>query len=96
MMTIALAGADTAPSHLLVAENWYKDWKAEVDGEPATVRRADHTFLSVDLPPGAREVRLQFDSAIYSKGKVISAISLLVAVLMVVIPIAMSSRRTKE
>jgi uncharacterized membrane protein YfhO len=85
-MSISLAGADSAPSHLLVSENWYPDWRAEVDGQPAVVRRGDHTLLSVDLPPGARQVALTFDSDAYRRGKMISLISLIVAIGMVAVP----------
>jgi hypothetical protein len=82
-MTIALQGSDAAPGHLLVSENWYPDWHAEVDGKPGVVRRADHSLLSVDLPAGARSVRLWFDSADYARGKIISAVALLLAVGMI-------------
>jgi hypothetical protein len=85
-MTIALTGADNTDGHLLVSENWYPDWHAEVDGKPAVVRRADHTLISVDIPAGAREVRLWFDSATYALGKWISVFSLLVAVGMMAVP----------
>ena len=78
-MTIALRGAEATPSHLLIAENWYPDWRAEVDGRPGVVRRINHTLLGVDLPPGSREVRLRFESSAYATGKVISVVALLLA-----------------
>ena len=78
-MTIELDGRDVRPGHLLISENWYPDWHAVVDGKKATVRRADHTLLSVDIPPGAREVRLWFAAADYARAKVVSAISLICA-----------------
>jgi hypothetical protein len=78
-MEIAVSGREAAPSHLVVSENWYKDWHAEVDGKPGVVRRANHTLLSVDLPSGAQRVRLWFDSPEYAQGKIVSLISLLLA-----------------
>lgn len=86
-MTIALTGADNSAGHLLVSENWYPDWHAEIDGQPATVRRADHTLLSVDVPVGAREVRLWFASATYERGKLISIVALLMALAMIAVPL---------
>jgi uncharacterized membrane protein YfhO len=71
----------------MIAENWYPDWRAEVDGRPGVVRRIDHTLLGVDLPPGSREVRLQFKSTAYAKGKVVSIVALLLAVAMIVVPV---------
>ena len=86
-MTIALRGSDSTAGHLLVSENWYPDWRAEVDGRPGAVRRIDHTLLGVDLPAGAREVRLRFDSPAYARGKIVSALSLLAAAGMMLLPI---------
>lgn len=82
-MTISLSGSDARPGHLLVAENWYPDWHAVVDGKPGVVRRADHALISVDLPPEAKEVRLWFAAADYQLGKVISLLALLVALAMI-------------
>jgi hypothetical protein len=82
-MTIELDGRDVQPGHLLVSENWYPDWHAVVDGKEGTVRRADHTLLSVDLPSGAREVRLWFAATDYARGEVLSGISLILAVGMI-------------
>lgn len=93
-MTVALRGVDAAPGHLLVSENWYPDWHAEVDGKPAVVRRANHSLLSVDLPAGAKSVRLWFDSPAYARGKWISAAALLLAVGMTLVPLFRCPPRT--
>jgi hypothetical protein len=77
-MRVTLEGAATKPAYLVIAENWYPDWHAEVDGKAAAVYRADHTLLSVVLPPGAREVRLRFASAAYARGKLVTLAALLV------------------
>jgi hypothetical protein len=52
------------------------------------VRRADHSLLSVDLPPGAKTVRLWFDSLAYARGKILSAVALLAALALTLIPLA--------
>ncbi len=87
-MNIALSGADATRGYLLISENWYPDWHAEVDGKPGVVRRADHSLLSVDLPPGAKSVRLWFDSAAYARGKIVSVVALLAALALTLIPLA--------
>jgi hypothetical protein len=76
-MRITLAGTDPRPLYLLVAENWYRDWHAEVDGKAAPVVRGDHTLITVPLPPGAREVRLVFASDAYRQGRWITWLALL-------------------
>jgi hypothetical protein len=78
-MRITLAGRDPKQTYLIVSENWYPDWHAEVDGKAVAVLRGDYTLLSVVLPSGAREVRLHFASAAYARGKFVTAIALLIA-----------------
>lgn len=85
-MTLSLAGADSRTGHLVVSENWYPDWHAAVDGEPTLVRRADHSLLSVDVPAGAKQVELWFDSPAYARGKLLSAATVLAALLMIALP----------
>jgi hypothetical protein len=92
-MTISLRGPDSAAGHLLVSENWYPDWRAEVDGHVGTIRRINHTLLGVDLSPGAREVRLRFASSAYARGKLVSGLSVLAAATMILLPI-LRQRRT--
>jgi hypothetical protein len=75
-MRVALEGADSRPRYLLVAESWYKDWHALVDGTPAPVHRGDHALIAVVIPPGAREIALYFESPEYARGKLISLLAL--------------------
>jgi hypothetical protein len=93
-MEIAVTGSEAAPSHLVVSENWYKDWTAMVDGKPGVVRRADHALLSVDLPPGAKQVTLTFDSPEYATGKIVSLVSLMLALVLVGAGFVLDRRRT--
>lgn len=75
-MTVALSGQVEATSYLLVAENWYPDWKVTVDGVEAPALRADGAMLSVALPPGAKEVSLRFDMDSYHTGRLLMLLSL--------------------
>jgi len=76
-MQIAIEGAESRPVYLVVSENWYRDWHAEVDGKPAPVLRGDHTLLTVPILPGAREVKLVFASEAYRLGRWITWLALL-------------------
>ena len=69
------------------------DWQATVDGSAAIVRRADQSLISVDLPAGAREVELVFNSTAYAKGKAISLAALLAACVMIAVPLFVTRRR---
>jgi uncharacterized membrane protein YfhO len=57
------------------------------------VRRADLSLLSVDLPPGAKSVRLTFASPEYATGKLVSLVSLVLALALSLVPVAMGRRR---
>jgi hypothetical protein len=73
---IAIEGADQRPLYLVLGENWYKDWRATVDGAAVPVLRAQHTLLSVLVPPGAREVAFEFVSPEYGRGRMITLLAL--------------------
>ena len=51
----------SGPALLVVSENWFPGWVAEVDGEPADVRRANLTLQAVEIPAaGDHTVTLRF------------------------------------
>jgi Predicted membrane protein len=85
-MRIGIEGRDQRPLYLVLGENWYKDWRATIDGADAPVLRAQHTLLSVVVPPGAREVAFEFRSPEFARGKLISLVAILVALAMIVLP----------
>jgi hypothetical protein len=78
-MRVTLTGRSDSTSYLLVSENWYPDWHAEIDGKPVPTLRGDYALLSVALPPGAREVQFTFSSRAYARGKLVTLVALLIA-----------------
>jgi hypothetical protein len=92
-MTVELDPAPPAPSYLLVSENWYIDWHAEVDGAPTQVLRGDHALLAVPVPAGARHVALTYRSATYTRGKAISFAALAGIMATVALPPILRRRR---
>lgn len=71
-LTVQLNGSDTRPLFVVVSENWYPGWTAEVDGTPAPVLRGNHTMLTVPVPPGAKQVTLRFHLPATDRGALIS------------------------
>ncbi|HEX5133432.1 MAG TPA: hypothetical protein VFX92_13230 [Candidatus Krumholzibacteria bacterium] len=57
---------------LVVSEVFYPDWKAEVDGEPVPVLRANHVLRAVALPAGRHEVVFRYDRGLIEKSAGIS------------------------
>jgi len=92
-MAIALEPAPPAPSYVLVAENWYPDWHATVDGTPAAVLRGNYALLTVPVPAGAKRVELTFRSHAYETGRLISLLSLGVLIAVALAPAAIRRKR---
>lgn len=47
--------------YLVVADSIQRGWRAEVDGEPAELREADHALVAVALPAGTHQVDVVYD-----------------------------------
>jgi len=48
---------------LVLADNYYADWKAEVDGQATPILRTNHTFRGVVVPAGEHRVVFTFHPA---------------------------------
>jgi uncharacterized membrane protein YfhO len=74
---IAIEATLKAPGYLILSDAWYPGWQATVDGEQATIERANTMFRAIYLPAGQHEVNLNYRPASLRAGIVISAIALL-------------------
>ncbi|MBI1967331.1 MAG: YfhO family protein [Gemmatimonadetes bacterium] len=92
-MTIQIAPAPTGQSYLVVAENWYPDWVVTVDGAPGRVVRGNQSLITVQLPAGARQVKLSFTSPAYQRGKLVSLAALLTVAGLIAVPAAAGWKR---
>jgi hypothetical protein len=48
---------------LVLADTWYPRWRVFIDGEPASMMRANHWQRGVIVPSGLHEVEFKFDSS---------------------------------
>jgi len=78
---------------LVVSENFYPGWHAEVDGQEVATERANYVLTGVPLPAGAREIRLQFRDPKYDIGRAITFAALALALIAAVIGILLDRRR---
>jgi len=83
-MTVTLAPTPTADAYLIIAENWYPDWHAKVDGQDTPVVRANVAQLGVPVRAGSRTVELTFASDAYRRGRGITILSLVLVAAMLV------------
>jgi hypothetical protein len=79
---IDLSAPAPAGSALVVAENFYPGWIAEVDQKPARIGRADYTLIGVELPAGGRTVQLTFTSPAYQRGKSVTWFAIILGLLL--------------
>jgi hypothetical protein len=66
-----------ASGRLVLADAWYPDWSASVDGRPAGIQRYDGFLRAVPIPDGAREVVFTYRATRLEAGFALSAIGLL-------------------
>ncbi len=92
-MRIELSEPTREPAYLVVAENWYKDWVATIDGEPAEAVQGNGSLITVALETGARVVELRFVSAEFVRGKAMTFASLVLVMIGLVAPPLRRRRR---
>lgn len=61
--------------YLVVADAIQRGWRAEVDGEPADLRAADHAVVAVEVPVGTHEIDLVYDPPGRRRGAWIALVS---------------------
>jgi hypothetical protein len=83
----------TGGRQLLVVSEGYDDWwRAEIDGAPADVERANGDFLGVVVPGGTHEVTLRFRPAHRPVGMALSLLGAMATLALALAPRARSSR----
>ena len=85
-ITVELQPPAHDSSYVLIAENWYLDWRVTVDGKPGRVLRGDHALLTIPVAPGARRLELRYDSRSFARGKRIALVTLLLVIASFIVP----------
>ena len=73
---LAVDVSTPAEALLRVADLWYPDWTATVDGRPAEVLKADYLLRAVVVPAGQHKVAFRFESKAVRNGLFLSLASL--------------------
>jgi hypothetical protein len=66
----------TRPGVVVLGDNWFPGWKAEVDGRPARVERVDYVLRGVVVGTGPHRVEFRYEPASWRMGWIISLLSL--------------------
>ncbi len=67
------------PALVVVAQTFYPEWKAFVDGRPAQILRANHSFQAVEVSAGRHNVRLVYHDRMFQTGLIISGFTFLLS-----------------
>jgi hypothetical protein len=93
-LQLELGRPTTDSAYVFVAENYFPDWHATVDGRPAEVVRAQVSLMAVPVPPGAQRVELEFRSASYALGRMITLVTVLAVAALIIVSAVLARRRT--
>jgi hypothetical protein len=64
------------PALLVISDNYYPAWQAEIDGTAVPVLRANYTFRALPVPAGEHEVRFHYQSDTLRKSALASIVVL--------------------
>ncbi len=78
---------------LRLADMYYPDWSATIDGKPTEILRADHSLRAVVVPAGAHTVSFRFESKAFRNGLLLSMVSAAIAVALLMAGWLLSRRR---
>ena len=62
-------------SPVVFSEVFYKDWKAFIDGKPATYFKANYVLRGMIVPSGKHLIEFKFEPASYYTGKLVTNIA---------------------
>ncbi len=62
----------TETSLAVVAQTYYHNWRAYIDGKPTELLRANHAFQAIQVPTGEHKVRLIYEDRMFRLGAKIS------------------------
>lgn len=63
------------PSLVVIAQTYYHDWSARVDGRPAPLLRANYAFQAVKIPAGRHHIELIYRDRAFEIGAAVSLIT---------------------
>jgi hypothetical protein len=92
---IKLSQPATAGQALLVSENYYPGWSATAEGKPVSVALMNYNLIGIPLPAGATSIQLRFADPAYAKGKRVTLLAVLLAIVALVAGLVVDRRRVE-
>lgn len=76
----------SAPGFVVLDDTYFPGWQARIDGSPARVLRADHTFRAVWVPAGEHQIDMRFSLPGLRAGVLVSLVSLVLLLALAAYP----------
>lgn len=73
----AVAVRTARPCFLVVSENWYPGWKAEVNGKPRALHRVNGALMGVFVDPGSSQIEFRYLPTHFYLGMSLTLLSVL-------------------
>ncbi len=70
--TVDIGVEAAEPSLVVVAQSYYHNWHAYVDGHETPLLRANHAFQAIQVPAGRHQIRLAYEDSAFETGLTIS------------------------
>jgi uncharacterized membrane protein YfhO len=64
--------------YLFLSDPFYPGWRAEVDGQPAEIIRANYAFRAVAVPQGLHRIVMTFRPVTWYAGAAVTVLTILV------------------
>jgi hypothetical protein len=81
---VGIATRSLAPGLLILADQDFPGWNAQVDGQPTTTLRADHALRAVHVPTGEHTVQFRYLPTSFVAGATITGAALLLMLLLAI------------
>ena len=92
-----LAVTTSGPALLILSENWFPGWSADIDGAAAEVRRANLTLQAVEIPTsGTHQVTLRFTAPTVARALRITLAAALAIVALALWPLLAAAGRARS
>jgi hypothetical protein len=75
---VVLSAHASADAYLVLADAWFPDWIARIDGVEVPLQRADLMFRAVRVSPGDHQIEFEYRPISLYIGTLISAIALVI------------------
>ncbi len=75
----------SSDGYLVIAENNFPGWRAEVDGKNATILKANYAFQALALTQGKHSIKMEFRPAYYTVSLIITITSFLIMISVLII-----------